>query len=74
MKINNPTKIASRKILIEKMNQYNTDEENRVLKEKVIKHNRQTGDNLIFYITEKFTFTYNLPHIEIKRRVIPEKH
>lgn len=76
MKINNPTKIASRRILLEKMSQYNTDEENRIIMEQVEKHNQQTGDNLLYFELKTFTYTYNFndPVIEVKRSVIPEKY
>lgn len=75
MKVLNPTKLASRKILIKKMSQINTLKENELIAEQVKEHNRQTDDKLLFFTTISMNFTYNFdePSIVAPRSAIPEK-
>lgn len=76
MKVLNPTKLAQRKILFAKMNRINSDEENKIIRQQVEDHNRQTGDNIKFFKIISFTFDYDYEGniIETRRSVIPKEY
>lgn len=76
MKILNPTKLASRKILMDKMSRHNTPEENEIIKKELEKHNQQTGDGLCYMecMTFEYTFSFANPKIDLKRNVILKKY